>query len=233
MINEKKVLCLIPARGGSKGVPGKNLVKVQGKSLLDWTVDCAKRSKYIDRIVLSSEDNTIIEAAKIAGCDIPFVRPKELASDFTGTMEVVLHALDNLVEKFDYIVLLQITSPLRNEHDIDTCLENCERSSVYNACVSLCRLEKSPDWIFTLSENNTIKKLIPDADFVTRRQDSEPVYYPNGAVYVADIEWLRGQVHFITAETLGHIMPLERSIDIDTPLDLIFLNAMLSADLNI
>ena len=232
MINKKKVLCLIPARGGSKGVPGKNLVKVQGKSLLDWTVDSAKKSKYIDRIVLSSEDEAIIDAAKIAGCDIPFVRPKELASDVAGTMEVVFHALDNLSEKFDYIILLQITSPLRNEHDIDTCLEKCERSSIYNACVSLCRLEKSPDWMFTLSKNNTIKKLTMDAKFVTRRQDSEPVYYPNGAVYVADIEWLRGQVHFITPHTLGHIMPSERSIDIDTPLDLIFLNAMLATDFN-
>ena len=232
MINEKKVLCLVPARGGSKGVPGKNLVKVQGKSLLDWTVDSAKKSKYIDRIVLSSEDIAIIEAAKIAGCDVPFIRPKELASDVTGTMEVVFHALENLSEKFDYIVLLQITSPLRNEQDIDTCLENCEESNIYNACVSLCGLEKSPDWMFTLSEENTIKKFKPDAKFVTRRQDSEQIYYPNGAVYVADIEWLQDQVHFITPDTLGYIMPSERSIDIDTPLDLLFLNAMLEADLN-
>src|SRR5688500_10349967 len=142
MIAGRSVLALIPARGGSKGLPGKNLLPVDGRPLLDWTVQAARRSRYIDRVVLSSDDPAIIAAGLAAGCDAPFVRPAELASDTAGTLEVVEHALDRL-PGYDVLVLLQPTSPLRTAGDIDGACERMVASGA-GSCVSVSLVEQSP-----------------------------------------------------------------------------------------
>lgn len=122
MFNEKKILAIVPARGGSKGVPRKNIKLLAGKPLIEWTLIEARRSKYIDRIVLSSEDNEIIEIAKSIGYDVPFKRPKELAQDDTHGIEPILHAVGEC-EGYDYVMMLQPTSPLRIVEDIDSFIE--------------------------------------------------------------------------------------------------------------
>ncbi len=219
MINNKKVLAIIPARGGSKGIPGKNIKIVNGKPLLVWTIEHAKASKYIDRVILSSDDEEIINVAIKYECEVPFKRPKELATDATDSISVLIHAMEALDEFYDYVVLLQVTSPLRVSKDIDACLERCEEKKA-PACVSLVQSDKSPYWMFTIGDSDTIKPIIGNNTFPKRRQDLTPVYSLNGAVYVAKSKWIKKQDHFLTSETLGYVMPRERSIDIDIPLDL-------------
>src|SRR5271157_3678171 len=142
MIQNQSVLALIPARGGSKGVPRKNLREIAGKPLIAWAIEAGRQSRYIDRLILSSEDPEIMAQARSWGCEVPFVRPAELARDDTPGMEPVLHALTALPEEYDYVVVLQPTSPLRLAEDIDGCLETCLRQEA-PACVTVAEVDQS------------------------------------------------------------------------------------------
>lgn len=216
MIHGKTVLAVIPARGGSKGVPRKNIREIGGKPLIAWTIEEAKKSRYIDRLILSSEDKEIIKVAQEWGCDVPFVRPIEIAKDDTPGIEPVLHAVNEIVG-FDYVVLLQPTSPLRTFEDIDQCLEICINSGA-PACVSVTLVEKSPFWMYFLSQENKLLPIIPSA-LHARRQELPPVFSLNGAIYVSNIPWLLVSKCFITPETVGYIMQKEHSLDIDEEAD--------------
>lgn len=222
MINGRKVLAIIPARGGSKGVPRKNIREVAGRPLIAWTIEEAKKSKYIDRLILSSEDAEIIQVAQSYGCEVPFVRPAALAQDATPGIDPVLDTMERL-PNYAFVVLLQITSPLRSVTDIDGCIEHCV-ANLANACVSITQVEQSPYWMYTLGNNGMMTALMPTDTTYARRQDLPSVYTLNGAVYVANCDWLRKHKTFLTPETLGFIMPQERSLDIDTELDLRILN---------
>lgn len=218
MIDGKKVLAVIPARGGSKGLPGKNIRKMAGKPLIAWTIKEAQKSKYIDRLILSSEDKEIIHIARKWGCEVPFVRPVELAQDHTPGIEPVIHAIKSLSSKYDYIILLQPTSPLRTAEDIDTCIENCINSNS-PACVSVCEAEKSPYWMYTVDIQEKIHPFIQSEKPAYRRQDLPRVYVLNGAIYVASTDFLLKELTFINKETIAYVMPAERSVDIDTEID--------------
>lgn len=217
MIGTRKVLALIPARGSSKGLTGKNVLLVDGRPLLAWTVDAARSARCIDSMVLSSDDDTIIATALALGCEVPFRRPATLGSDTASTIDVVLHALDMLPD-YDVVVLLQPTSPLRTAADIDA---TCERfaSSGAPVCVSVNLVEQSPYWMFRLADNQALVPIIETPTGVTRRQDLPAIYTLNGAVYVADTRWLRQSRTFLTRDTVAYVMPIERSIDIDTATD--------------
>jgi N-acylneuraminate cytidylyltransferase len=218
MISGRKVLAVIPARGQSKGVPRKNLRMVGGKPLIVWTIDAAKRSRYIDRLILSSEDAEIIFVATQFGCEAPFVRPVELAQDDTPGIDPVLHAIEE-TPGYDYVVLLQPTSPLRTTEDIDGCIEHCVIQDA-EACVSLSEVVQHPRWMYTLGENGRLAPLISDGRVYARRQDLPPVFILNGAVYVSECNWLRLQQTFLSDRTVGYVMPQERSLDIDQEIDL-------------
>ena len=221
MLNQNKILALIPARGGSKGVPRKNIRLLGGKPLLAWTIDAAKKSKYIDRIILSSEDEEIISVAKNYGCDVPFVRPAELAGDNAPGIAPVLHALHTLNEQYDYLVLLQPTSPFRSTEDIDEAIRRCIENKV-DACVSVTETEKHPAWMFYLTDSEYLTPVLGTADekMATHRQQLKPVYALNGAVYVIHIPTLLKHEQFIIPKrTLSYPMPKERSLDIDTEFD--------------
>jgi N-acylneuraminate cytidylyltransferase len=138
MIEGQSVLAVIPARGGSKGVPRKNLRDVAGRPLIAWTIAAARGSSHIDRLVLSSDDEEIMETARRHGCDVPFRRPAELATDEADSMAVVMHAVETLAERYDYVVLLQPTSPLRASADIDGAIATCLRHMA-PSCVTVCR----------------------------------------------------------------------------------------------
>jgi CMP-N,N'-diacetyllegionaminic acid synthase len=217
MIGTRKVLALIPARGGSKGLPGKNVLQVAGRPLLAWSVDAARAARSVDRLVLSSDDDAIMAAARSCGCEVPFVRPAALASDTAATIDVVMHALDAL-PGYDLIVLLQPTSPLRTAADIDAACERLVTSGA-PACVSVSPVELSPYWMYYLGDNDNLVPVVESPQVVTRRQELPAVYALNGAVYVADTAWLRRSRAFITRDTVAHVMPIERSIDIDTIAD--------------
>lgn len=211
------VLALITARGGSKGLPRKNVLLAGGKPLVAWTVDAAISAECVDRVVLSSDDNEIMAAASAAGCDVPFCRPLHLASDMTTSIDVVLHALNQL-PGYEYVVLLQPTSPLRTAADIDAAFElMLERGAP--SCVSVCEADQSPYWMYKVTDGNKLQRLLSEVDGVTRRQDLPPIYVLNGAIYIAQIDWLRMNKSFVGEETIAYLMPKERSLDIDTAHD--------------
>lgn len=227
MYCDKTFLAIIPARGGSKGVPRKNLHMVAGKPLLAWTVEAAKKSRYIDRLILSSEDAEIIAAALSLGCEVPFVRPVELARDDTPGIEPVLHALQVLPEKYEYVVLLQPTSPLRRAEDIDACIARCvEQEAV--ACVSVTEATQHPYWMYQLVQEGFLRPFLPQEKVPVRRQDLSPVYALNGAVYVARCDWLQEKRTFLSEETVAYVMPPERSIDVDSMYDLLLAEFLLT-----
>ncbi len=227
MINGKTVLSVIPARGGSKGLPGKNIKPLLDKPLIAWTIEEAKKSKYIDRLILSSDDKKIIAIAKWYGCEVPFTRPEELARDDTPGIESVFHAIQTLPEKYDYVVLLQPTSPLRTVRDIDGCIAYCTQKKA-PCCVSVTEPDKSPYWMFEMDDLGRLEPLLKRDDNFSRRQVLPKTFVLNGAVYVAETEKLKEKKKFVHDETIGFYMPKFRSLDIDTEMDMIFAEFLLS-----
>jgi N-acylneuraminate cytidylyltransferase len=219
MIDGKKVLAIIPARGGSKGIPGKNIFRIEGRALIQWTFDAARGSRYIDRQVLSSDDAAIMEAARAAGCDVPFCRDAALATDEATSADVVVDVLQRVPE-YDLFVLLQPTSPLRIADDIDGAIELLVSSGA-PTCVSLRPAEEHPYWTFQMQPSRRLVAFAePQGGRPQRRQDLPSAWCLNGAVYVADVEWFLKTRSFLTQETVGYPMPADRSLDIDTMADI-------------
>jgi N-acylneuraminate cytidylyltransferase len=225
-MSEARVLAVITARGGSKGVVDKNIRPVAGQPLLFWTIRAARAATKINRLILSSEDPRIIRIAAGLGCDAPFVRPAALARDDTPGVEPVLDAVER-VSGYDVVVLLQPTSPLRTSADIDACIELLASTSA-PACVSVTEVHEHPFWMYWRQADGRLDRVLPpDSANAQRRQDLPAVYRPNGAVYVARIPWLREMRTFLAAGTLGYVMPVERSLDIDSERDLAHAQAAL------
>ena len=216
MINEQKVLGIVTARGGSKGIPQKNICQAAGKPLIAWTIQAAKASNCLDRVILSSDDDAIIEVAKTFGCEVPFKRAPQLAQDDTPSIDVILDALVHC-DGYEWVVLLQPTSPLRTSADIDEAIQKCVALAA-PACVSVCKAEQSPFWMFTLQDSR-IQPVI-DIPLITRRQEMPNVYVLNGAIYIAKTDWLRQERTFISKDTVAFEMPVDRSLDIDEESDL-------------
>lgn len=216
MIHNQKVLGIIPARGGSKGVKNKNIRILGGKPLIAWTIEATKSSKYLDRCILSSESENIINIAKSYHCEVPFQRDARLARDETPSIDVVIDAMERC-PGYDWVVVLQPTSPLRIGQDIDRALEKCTDLKA-PACVSVCEAEQTPYWMYTIKDGEKLEPILPQTKG-TRRQDLPKVYILNGAIYLAEQNWLRQVKDFKRAETVAYQMPTKRSLDIDTELD--------------
>ena len=225
MIDGKRVLAVIAARGGSKGLVRKNILDAGGKPLIAWSIEAAQDSRLIDRTILSSEDAEIIEVAKQWGCEAPFVRPAELATDEAPIEDALLHALDQIGESFDFIVLLQPTSPLRQATDIDGAIETCHASGA-PACITVSVPAKSPYWMFTVDEKGRMRRLIETAGPTHRRQDLPPVFAANGAVYVMAVPGFRASGQIFNPEAVAYVMAPERSLDVDSAMDLALLGAL-------
>lgn len=217
MINGKSIIGIITARGGSKGIPGKNIKLIAGKPLIAWTIEEANKSKYIDRLILSSEDVNIIRVAKEWGCEVPFIRPQELALDDTPGIDPVINALNELREKYYYTCLLQPTSPLRKAKHIDEVIELCEEMHT-DSCVSMVEVSKPPQWIFRMDNLYKITPFLKGKELV-RRQDADKLYSLNGSVYLMKTQKLLETKSFIISNTIGYIMDKISSIDIDDIID--------------
>ncbi len=226
MIYDKTVLAIVMARGGSKGISRKNLRLVGEKPMLAWTIAAARESHFIDRTILSSEDSEIISVARQLGCEVPFVRPAEFALDETSAMDVVRHAIAALKKTYDFIVLLQPTSPLRTGADIDGCLMMCHEKTA-PAAVSVVEADKNPHWMYSVDNDLRLRPLIASEKRPTRRQCMPSYYALNGAVFVARTEWLVKAGDFVGPETVAYIMPADRSVDVDTERDLWMANALI------
>jgi CMP-N,N'-diacetyllegionaminic acid synthase len=213
MINGKKILAIIPARGGSKGIPKKNIKPLKGKPLMAWTIEEAKKSKLLDKIIVSTDDEEIMNVAKKWGAEVPFLRPSELAQDDTPGIAPVLHALEYFSD-YEYVVVLQPTSPLRLAEDIDEAIYLCEKNKS-NFCVSVTESKIIPDWMFRINNRGILEPLNSNREIPYQRQMAEKVYVLNGAIYVGKKEPLIEKQSFLTPETIPYIMPNIRSIDID------------------
>jgi CMP-N,N'-diacetyllegionaminic acid synthase len=215
--SEMSLLALIPARGGSKGILRKNIKPLAGKPLIGWTIEEARKANCIDRIVVSTEDEEIAKVALNYGAEVPFMRPSEIAADDTPGIAPVIHAIKQL-PNYDWVMLLQPTSPLRSAADIDGIWKLCTTRCAPSA-VSVTRSEKHPYWAYQCDAADRLTPLIADRPDIKRRQELPPSYALNGAMYLGKTDWLLFQNGFIGVETIGYCMPAERSVDLDTPLD--------------
>lgn len=226
MYNSKKILAIIPARGGSKGVPRKNIRMLAGKPLIAWTIEEAQKSKLIDKCIVSTEDEEIKSVAEEWGGTVPFMRPAELAQDDTPGIEPVLHAI-KMLPGYDFVVLLQVTSPLRRAEDIDGAIAYCLGNEC-ESCVSVTEAEHSPYWMYRMDEQRCLRPILKIAKEESyQRQKLPKVYQLNGAIYVADIGYLKKQRGFIGANTIGYLMPREQSYDIDTMADFMIIELLM------
>ena len=215
------LLTLVPARSGSKGLPDKNIKPLCGKPLLGWTIEAAMESGVPMRLVVSTDSAEYAEVARRFGAEVPFLRPEELAADTTGTLEVLWHLVDWYAtrgEVFDAICILQPTSPFRTSLDIKEAW-NLFVSRDASSVVSVCEIEHSPLWANTIDETLSLDGFLREEVKGKRRQELPTHYRLNGAIYLAKTGLLRERESFYGPGSLAHIMPQERSLDIDTGLD--------------
>jgi len=218
MLDDKKVIAVIPARGGSKRLPGKNIRQLGDKPLIAWSIEAAKTSKYIDRVIISTDCEDIANIAQRYGGDVPFLRPQELSGDTAGSNGVILHALEHIDESFDYVVLLQPTSPLRKAEDIDILLESFDEKT--EGVVSVCPCEHSPLWANTLPDDMTMGNFFPESVIGKRSQDLPDYYRLNGSIYAFRVDsFVENKGIFYSDKVKAYNMPVERSVDIDTIVD--------------
>jgi len=235
MYKSLKVLGVVVARGGSKGLPRKNILDLGGVPLIAWTVRAAQASNYLDRSVVSTDDPEIAAAAEAAGGDVPFLRASHLAGDETGIVSVLIDALDKVEDDYDLVVLLQATSPFRTGQDIDTTIEALADNQAESA-ITVTPLNKPPEYALTLEAGiwMTPWSEQPGWDaYQSRRQDLPPAYSPNGAVYATPVALLRERETLYARRTAVNVMPQERSIDIDTAFDLQIARAILPTIQNV
>lgn len=225
-MSEPRILAVIPARGGSVGVEGKNLRRLMGRPLIAWTIEAAHASRRLARTILSSDDEAIIETARDLGCEVPFRRPPELAQADTPGIMPILHALESLQEVYEYVVCLQPTSPLRRAEHIDAAIATFF-SNEADTCVGVVSVEQHPYWMMRELPDGCLAPFVEDAPTVTRRQDLPPVYALNGAFYMARSESLARSGSFVHGRCVPFVMDRRSSLDIDTELDFLIAEALL------
>ncbi len=229
MYDGRKILGIIPARGGSKRLPGKNIKLFSCKPLITWTIEAAMASRYLDRVILSTEDPEISKVSEAAGVDAPFVRPVELATDTATSVDVMLHAYRYCLERgeeYRALVMLQPTSPLRLAEDIDAAVELFAARNAQSV-ISVTE-DKHHWWTNTLGPDGCMKDFLPQ-ELQVRSQKLAPAYRLNGAVYVVDTLFLESGRSFFGPETYAYVMDRERSIDIDDDIDFLCAESILSA----
>lgn len=216
-----KFFACIPARGGSKGLPRKNLINLNGKPLIVWTIEAALSCNIFDRVVVTSEDNEILRVAKKYSADI-LVRPVELATDNASSFEVVVHFIEALkLKDEDFIVLLQPTSPLRTALDIKNAIDRLLlKNSRVKGVVSCYKPSHHPAKSYILNDDGFLKGFYSDESPYMRRQDLPEVYYPNGAIYIYRVAEIKRSNNFPLDNICLYEMPEALSYDIDSLADL-------------
>ncbi len=220
MYKNYRILALIPARGGSKGIKNKNIIDLNGRPLISYTIEAAIKSKYVDDVIVTTDSESIARVAQKHGAEVPFMRPKELAADTSKTIDAVIHAVRTLSEsgrKYDTLLLLQPTQPLRTCEDIDGAIELFFARKMMGV-VSVSLVDDHPLLIRSIDKNGKLTSLL-NCTSTCRRQDMSEFYRVNGCIYINSIYELSDQTSF-NDNPIGYIMKRSHSIDIDEMKDL-------------
>jgi len=237
MINGKSVIAIIPARGGSKGLPGKNIKNLCGKPLIAWSIQAGLGSKYIDEVMVTTDSEEIALIAQAAGASVPFLRPPELASDISTTFETVKHVIEyyeaEFCRQFDYIVLLEPTSPLREIDDLDGMIEKINSvEGRYDAIVSLGEVHDHPS-IMKRIVGNDIEPYCKELAKATRRQDNENAYFPYGVAYIVKKKTLLEEESFYPNRTTYWLIKRHQCFEIDDIYDFLVVENIMKQKLSI
>jgi CMP-N,N'-diacetyllegionaminic acid synthase len=237
MINGKRVIAIIPARGGSKGLPGKNIKELCGKPLIAWSIEAGLASQYIDEVIVTTDSEEVAGIARDFGATVPFIRPAELASDTATSFDTVKHAIDfyqNESNKtFDYIVLLEPTSPLRERGDIDGMIEKIiSVGDQFDAIVSLGEVHSHPS-IMKKTDGNKIEPFCKELIMVTRRQDNAIAYFPYGVAYIVKTKTFFEEKSFYPCRTTHKIIKRYQCYEIDDIYDFLAIENIMKYELSL
>lgn len=223
MINGKTVLAFIPARGGSKGLPGKNIKELCGKPLIAWSIEQAFKSKYVDKVFVSTDSEEIANIAKESGANVPFLRPVELATDDSPTSDAIIHALEQLSlqgESYDYVALLEPTSPLRKPNDIDDAINLIVQNTGADCLVSVGEVHmEHPIIVKKIDEKGFVTPYMSNITKIHQRQQADEAYFPYGVVYISKVSEFKKKQTFYTEKTIPYFIERWQNYEIDDQLD--------------
>lgn len=229
------MIAFIPARGGSKGVPGKNIKDLCGKPLIAYTIEAALKAEGIDRVIVTTDDEDIARVAKEYGVQVPFMRPDYLASDTSSAIDVYLHAtewvMEETGEKIDKFMVLLPTVPLRNETHIDEAIAQFKADGA-TTLISFAEAEVPASWYHVTDDNGRVH----NAGFgggvtMSNRQNNQTYIVPNGAIYILDYDLLKNERTYYCDNTVAYVMAREDSVDIDYPMDFEIARCLMTARL--
>lgn len=232
----KKILAIIPARGGSKGLPGKNIKPLLGKPLIAWTIEHAKKSKHIDKLIVSTDDEKIAEISKKYGAEVPFLRPSSLAKDDSPISNAIIHVINWFEKKgeyFDIIILLEPTSPIRKDDDIDNAIElfikNIKKA---DSLVSLGEVQLEKPHILRKIEKGFVTLFIKKNNKFYQRQQLPKTYFPYGVIYLSKIDAFKKHKTFYQKRTIPYLIERWQNYEIDDIYDFICNEVILKDRLN-
>lgn len=220
MYNNKTFLAIIPARGGSKGLPGKNIKELCGKPLISWSIESGFKSKYIDEVMVTTDSKEIANISKLYGANVPFLRPDYLSSDIATTFDAVKHAIDfykNEIQKeFDYIILLEPTSPLREDDDIDNMIvKMMDKEIDFDSIVSIGEVHEHPSIMKKTYDDNFLISYCESLEMKSRRQDNDIAYFPYGVAYLVKTKCLLEEKTFYTRRNTFYKIKKYQCYEID------------------
>ncbi len=235
MYKDRTILGIIPARGGSKGLPGKNVRELSGKPLIAWSIERALTSKFIDKVIVTTDDSEIEEISKQYGAEVPFTRPAYLAGDTTSMLDVVLHATDFYKDRnitFDYIALLEPTSPLRKEGDIDSAIEELiDHEEEADGLVSVGEVHLEHPSIMKGIDGGYVRPIEISTENVTRRQDLDKVFFPYGVIYLVKTEKLIANKTFYQERTIPYFIERWQNYEVDDVYDFVCIEAVMNHEM--
>jgi CMP-N,N'-diacetyllegionaminic acid synthase len=218
----KKILGIIPARGGSKGIPGKNIKNLNGKPLISYTINAARKSKYLSRTIVSTDSSEISSIAKEYGAEVPFLRPGNISEDNSPSSATVIHALDyyrQLGKNYDYIALLEPTSPLRKNDDIDNAIVRLINDSSADSLVSVGEVHMEHPMIIKKIVSGFVSSYIDNVKMIHQRQQADVAYFPYGVIYLAKVNIFRDEKSFYLKKTIPYLIERWQNYEIDDLID--------------
>ena len=232
MYKYKSFLGIIPARGGSKGLPGKNIKELCDKPLIAWSIEVGLKSKYIDELMVTTDSDVTAEIAKQYGAKVPFLRPEGLATDTATTFDVVMHTIDfyktKMHREFDYIVLLEPTSPLREADDIDNMIKKViENEDEFDSIVSIGEVHEHPSIMKKIIDKEFLVPYCDSMEMTSRRQDNDTAYFPYGVAYIVKTDSLLEEKTFYTKRNAFYRIQRYQCFEIDDIYDFLTIEAII------